>query len=57
MNMLQALNHIFIKILNVIQLWIDNNFFFKKTGNRGHLSDIGSKIEKKNTTNQTGKYK
>uniref|UniRef100_A0A0D3GPP6 Uncharacterized protein n=1 Tax=Oryza barthii TaxID=65489 RepID=A0A0D3GPP6_9ORYZ len=25
-----------------------------KSGNRGHLSDIGSKIEKKNTTNQTG---
>ncbi|BAS71528.1 Os01g0274000 [Oryza sativa Japonica Group] len=24
------------------------------SGNRGHLSDIGSKIEKKNTTNQTG---
>ncbi|BAS92033.1 Os05g0122250 [Oryza sativa Japonica Group] len=24
-----------------------------KSGNKGHLSDIGSKIEKKNTTNQT----
>lgn len=35
MNMLQALNHVFIKIVNVIQLWIDNNFFKKKQGTWG----------------------